>query len=124
MVLSSSFVFNSCSKEEYFDGQTWKGEKFDLPENSGELQITLTFTGNQVSAKMKYTYKDDYDSESYSITAKGTYTYEKKKVRMNVESKDWDIDDTWSGKVDKERMTLNVVMNEMGLDEQVVFTKQ
>jgi hypothetical protein len=120
MVLSTSLVFNSCSKEEYFDGQTWVGESFKDQDNY-KYDITLAFTGNQVNATIKW---KDSSGSSGSFKAKGTYTYDKKNVRINVENDDEKVDDTWSGKVDKKTMTLNVVIDSWRVDEQVVFTKQ
>ena len=120
MVLSIGLFFNSCSKAEYFDGQTWVSESFKDQDNY-KYDITLSFIGNKVNATIKY---KNSDGDSDSFKAKGTYTYDKKNVRINVENDDADVDDTWSGKVDKKKMTLNVVMDGWDVDEQVVFTKQ
>jgi hypothetical protein len=45
-------------------------------------------------------------------------------VRLKLENDNYDFDETWSGKVDKKTMTLNVVWDDFDVDEQVVFTKQ
>lgn len=130
--LSASTIFiTSCNKDEYFDSTTWVGEFETVIDGSdAEFDVTLTFIGNQVNAKMKmkYEYYEEYSgewrTESGTITAKGTYSYDKKTVTMNVENDDNDIDDTWIGKVDKDRMTLNISLDKWGIDEQVIFTKQ
>jgi len=106
LTLATGLVFNSCNKDEHFDGQEWVGEQF---KNGDEkIDITLSFTGNQVSAKFKI--KNPYYGDE-SFTAKGTYTYDKKKVTMKVVNDDYGVDDKWSGKVDKKTMTLNVVLD-------------
>lgn len=123
MVLSTSLVFNSCNKEEFFDGQTWESESFtDHGYNNYKWKITLFFTGKQVNASLKW--KDLDFGDLGTFKAKGTYIYDKQKVRINVENDDYAIDDTWSGNVKKNTMTLNVVIDEMAIDEQVVFIKQ
>lgn len=120
--LSASTIFiTSCNKDEYFDSTTWVGEfETVIDDGDAEFDVTLTFIGNQVNAKMKM----KYDWVNETITAKGTYSYDKKTVTMNVENDDNDIDDTWIGKVDKDRMTLNISLDKWGIDEQVIFTKQ
>jgi len=150
LVAALTTFFTSCNKDENFDGQTWVSERFDynFEENDGDFSerfqydfnITLTFTGEQVNAKinLKCVYNQTFLDEfgewqtytniySDSFTAKGTYTYDKKNVSISLKDKEFDLDETWRGKVDKDKMTLNVVWDNddtIDLDEQVIFTKR
>ena len=126
LVAALTAFFTSCSKDESLDGQTWGSESFTgqlVPPNY-KCVITLNFTESQVNATINWKEADDDDDTGESCTAKGTYTYDKKEVKIKVVNDIEAIDETWSGKVDKKTMTLDVVMHVWGVGEQVKFTKQ
>ena len=124
LVAALTTFFTSCGKDESLDGQTWVSESFTGQRVSPNYKcvITLSFTEDQTNAAIRW--KDADDDDTGSCTAKGTYTYDKKEVKIKVANAAEGIDETWIGKVDNKTMTLNVVMSTWGVDSQVKFTKQ
>jgi hypothetical protein len=118
-------ILNSCDKTKKFDGSTWTGDySSTLDGDKVSSTITLSFNGDQVtiSGKIKYS---GYGGDTEPVKATGNYTYEKKKMSINVTWKsdsewmEYYDEGRWTGSVDKTTMTLNNVIGET-----VKFTKQ
>jgi len=148
--------FNSCDKAKQLEGTSWDGKielKFsDSDEYEGTSyrweivekgDISISFAGDDadIVVKMKGTIQswsrywdyywgewvEDYDTESFIETYKGTATYSCEKDKITFSSIKWkddldelldDLDGKWSGTFDGTTMTLKNVFGET-----VKFTK-
>lgn len=128
MLATCAVTLNSCNKEGKFDGTTWIGE-LDETKTYGNLlsytyehDLTLDFTGTNVSVKLKTdAHMQGTPSLSYNKSATGTFACDKKdEITITIDGK------TWTGTYDKKTMSLNVTMdwNLDTIEEKIVFTKK
>jgi hypothetical protein len=112
--LIASASFNSCDKAKQLEGTTWEGDCDFYSNYYGRHDGTVSIYFTTTDADIRADFKNDGDK----VICKGTanYSCDKDQISIRIRWKDdWidDIDDgRWTGKVEKNTMTLRNVFGE------------